>query len=34
MCDFVMGNPEGNASLERPRRRWNRYIKIDLRGME
>jgi hypothetical protein len=28
---ILVGNPEGNRPLERPRRRWLDNIKIDLR---
>jgi hypothetical protein len=27
----LAGNPEGNRPLERPRRRWEKRIRIDLR---
>jgi hypothetical protein len=27
----LVGNPEGKRSLERPRRRWEEGIKMDLR---
>ena len=29
-----MGKPEGKRPLERPRRRWEDNIKIDLQGVE
>jgi hypothetical protein len=29
----LVGKPEGNSPLERPRRRWEDGIKIDLREM-
>jgi hypothetical protein len=32
--DILVGNPEGNKSLERPRRRWEENIKLDLREIE
>jgi hypothetical protein len=28
---ILVGNPEGKRSLERPRRRWEDNIKMDLR---
>jgi hypothetical protein len=28
---FLMGKPEGKRQLERPRRRWEDGIKLDLR---
>jgi hypothetical protein len=28
----LVGKPEGRRSLERPRRRWENNIKMDLRG--
>jgi hypothetical protein len=30
----LMGKPEGKRPLERPRRRWEDNIKMDLREME
>jgi hypothetical protein len=27
---ILVGNPEGKSPLERPRRRWEDYIKMDL----
>jgi hypothetical protein len=29
----LVGKPEGKSSLERPRRRWEDGIKMDLRGI-
>ena len=29
----LVGKPEGKRSLERPRRRWEDNIKIDLQGV-
>jgi hypothetical protein len=31
VCRFLVGNPEGKRPLERPRRRWEDGIKMDLR---
>jgi hypothetical protein len=31
---ILMGKPEGNRSLERPRYRWEDSIKIDLREIK
>jgi hypothetical protein len=30
-CRIILGNPEGNRSLGRLRRRWEDNIKMDLR---
>jgi hypothetical protein len=30
-CEFFVGNPERWTSPERPRRRWENNIKMDLR---
>jgi hypothetical protein len=30
---ILVGKPEGKRALERPRRRWEDYIKMDLREM-
>jgi hypothetical protein len=29
----MVGKPEGKRPLGRPRRRWENYIKMDLRGI-
>jgi hypothetical protein len=31
MCRVLVGKPEGKTPLERPRRRWENGIKMDLR---
>jgi hypothetical protein len=31
VCRVLVGEPEGKRPLERPRRRWEDWIKIDLR---
>jgi hypothetical protein len=32
-CRVLLGKPEGRRPLERPRSRWENYIKTDLREM-
>jgi hypothetical protein len=32
-CRGLVGKPEGKTALERPRRRWENNIKMDLRVM-
>jgi hypothetical protein len=32
-CRILVGRPEGRRPLERPRRRWEDNIKMDLQGL-
>jgi hypothetical protein len=33
VCRVLVGKPEGKRSLERPRHRWEVWIKMDLREL-
>jgi hypothetical protein len=33
VCRVLVGKPEGKGTLERPRRRWENYIKMDLQDV-
>jgi hypothetical protein len=34
LCKVLLGLPEGKGSLERPSRKWEDNIKMDLQGAE